>query len=98
MGIDPKSEFRIRACLNYTLREFYDNNGNSSIDKFHLYKLLDESLRFSNEDMLYENVLVSMLAKEEIYQTSENRVALSMLYFAEKIFLEFFNRRANDKK
>ncbi|QKJ27313.1 AAA family ATPase [Aliarcobacter cibarius] len=97
LGIDPKSEFRIRACINYTLREFCDNNGNSSIDKFHLYKLLDESLRFSNEEMLYENILTNMLAKEEIYQTSQNRVALSMLYFAEKRILDFFNRRADDK-
>ncbi len=40
LGIDPKSEFRINACINYTLREFCDNNGNSSIDKFHLINSL----------------------------------------------------------
>ena len=54
LGIDVKSPFRIKACLNYTLREYCDNNGNSSIDKFHLYKLLDDSLRFSKEELLYE--------------------------------------------
>ncbi|MDX3960055.1 AAA family ATPase [Aliarcobacter skirrowii] len=97
LGIDPKSPFRIKSCLNYTLKEYCDNNGNSSIDKFHLYKLLDDSLRFSKQDDLYENVLVEMLAKEEIYKTSENRVALSMLYFAERSILEFFNRRKDDK-
>jgi len=43
LGIDPQSEFRIMACLNFTLKEYCDNNGNSSIDKYHLYKLLDES-------------------------------------------------------
>ncbi len=97
LGIDPKSEFRIKACINYTLREFCDNNGNSSIDKFHLYKLLDDSLRFFNEEILYENILTKMLAKEEIYSTASNRIALSMLYFAEKSILEFFNRRKDDK-
>src|SRR5574344_757217 len=97
LGIDPKSEFRIRACINYTLREFCDNNGNSSIDKFHLYKLLDDSLRFSKEEILYENVLTQMLAKEEIFQTTQNRVALSMLYFSERSILEFFNRRKDEK-
>ncbi|RXK08744.1 exodeoxyribonuclease V subunit alpha, partial [Halarcobacter bivalviorum] len=97
LGIDPKSPFRIKSCLNYTLKEYCDNNGNSSIDKFHLYKLLDDSLRFSKQDELYENVLVEMLAKEEIYKTSENRVALSMLYFSERSILEFFNRRKDDK-
>lgn len=97
LGIDPKSEFRIMACLNYTLREFCDNNGNSSIDKFHLYKLLDESLRFSNQELLYESAISKMLVDEELFVTSENRVALSMLYYAEKRILEFFNRRKDEK-
>jgi len=97
LGIDPKSPFRIKACINYTLKEFCDNNGNSSIDKFHLYKLLDDSLRFINEESLYEDIIIKMLAKEEIYTTKENRLALSMLYFAEKNILDFFNRRKDDK-
>ncbi|MFV7790525.1 AAA family ATPase [Aliarcobacter lanthieri] len=97
LGIDPKSPFRIRACVNYTLREFCDNNGNSSIDKFHLYKLLDDNLRFINEEHLYEEVIIEMLAKEEVYTTKENRLAPSMLYFAEKNILDFFNRRKDEK-
>ena len=97
LGIDPKSEFRIMACLNYTLKEYCDNNGNSSIDKFHLYKLLDDSLNFTNEDMLYEEALSKMLVEEDIYVTKENRYALSMLYNAEKNILEFFQRRENEK-
>lgn len=96
LGINEKSEFRIRACLNYTLKEYCDNNGNSSIDKTHLYKLLDEALFFVNEDSLYEIATNELLAKEEVYQTSENRLAPSMLYFAEKRVLEFFKRREND--
>ncbi|RBQ26072.1 exodeoxyribonuclease V subunit alpha [Arcobacter sp. CECT 9188] len=97
LGIDSKSPFRIRACVNYTLREFCDNNGNSSIDKFHLYKLLDDNLRFINEEYLYEEVIIEMLAKEEVYTTKENRLAPSMLYFAEKNILDFFNRRKDEK-
>ncbi|WP_207190521.1 AAA family ATPase [Aliarcobacter lanthieri] len=97
LGIDPKSPFRIRACVNYTLREFCDNNGNSSIDKFHLYKLLDDNLRFINQEHLYEEVIIEMLAKEEVYTTKENRLAPSMLYFAEKNILDFFNRRKDEK-
>ena len=97
IGIDPRSEFRIMACLNYTLREYCDNNGNSSIDKFHLYKLLDESLNFANEDALYEEALSKMLVDEEIYVTKENRYALSMLFNAEKNILDFFQRREDEK-
>jgi len=97
LGIDPRSEFRIMACLNYTLREYCDNNGNSSIDKYHLYKLLDDSLRFSKEDALYEEALSKMLVEEDIFVTKENRYALSMLYHAEKKILEFFQRRESEK-
>ncbi len=97
LGIDEKSEFRIMACLNYTLREFCDNNGNSSIDKYHLYRLLDEALRFRNQELLYEDCIVQMLAKEEIFVTSENRMAPSMLYYAEKKILEFFKRRKDER-
>lgn len=97
LGIDPRSAFRIKACINYTLKEFCDNNGNSSIDKFHLYKLLDDNLRFYNEEELYENILIEMLSKEEIYSTKENRFAPFNLYYAEKKVLEFFNRRKEEK-
>jgi len=96
LGIDPLSEFRIMACLNYTLKEYCDNNGNSSIDKFHLYRLLDESLRFSDKNALYEECLTKMLVDEDIFVTKENRYAPSMLYHAEKKILDFFNRRKND--
>jgi len=96
LGIDEKSDFRIMACLNYTLREFCDNNGNSSIHKDHLFKLLDESLIFFDENHLYENALIKMLSDEDIYQTSINRYAPSMLYFAEKKILEFFKIRQNE--
>jgi exodeoxyribonuclease V alpha subunit len=97
LGIDPKSEFRINACINYTLREFCDNNGNSSIDKSHLYKLLDESLHFKNEELLYEQVITKMIVEEEIFQTTEHRLSPAMLYYAERRILEFFQRREGEK-
>jgi len=97
LGIDLKSEFRISACVNYTLSEFCDNNGNSSIDKSYLYKLLDEALNFENEDNLYENVITKMLIKEEVFQTDQYRIAPAMLYFAERKILEFFQRRRGEQ-
>ncbi|MGB6327960.1 MAG: AAA family ATPase [Halarcobacter sp.] len=97
LGIDPKSSFRINACINFTLREFCDNNGNSSIDKSHLYKLLDEALHFRNEEVLYEEVITKMLVEEDIFQTNAYRLAPAMLYFAERRILEFFQRREGEQ-
>ncbi len=97
LGMDPRSEFRVNACVNYTLREFCDNNGNSSIDKSHLYKLLDESLHFRDEEDLYEQVVTKMLVEEDIFQTNEFRLSPAMLYFAERRILEFFQRREGEQ-
>ena len=74
------------ACLNYTLREYCDNNGNSSIDKFHLYKLLDESLDFQMKNFIWTSNFKNARWRK-YFVTSENRLALfSMLYYAEKEF------------
>ena len=97
LGIDEKSDFRIMACLNFTLKEFCDNNGNSSIDKFHLFRLLNEALRFENEDMLYENAIAKMELEGDIHKTKENRYSPSMLFNAERNILEFFKTRENDQ-
>ncbi len=97
LGIDPQSEFRIMACLNFTLKEYCDNNGNSSIDKYHLYKLLDEQLRFENKEALYENAMSKLIVDEDIFLTKENRYSLANLYWAERNILDFFNRRKDDK-
>ena len=98
LGIDARSDFRIMACLNYTLREYCDNNGNSSIAKDILYNLLDEALNFKDETILYENALNQMLSKEDIYQTIIDRFSPSMLYYAEKKIIEFFKIREHEKR
>lgn len=95
LGISERSDFRVMACLNYTLKEYCDNNGNSSIDKQLLYNLLDNSLGFKEEDALYESSVITMLASEDIYETTQNRYAPAMLYFAEKRVIEFFKTREN---
>ena len=97
LGIDERSGFRITACMNYSLREYCDNNGNSSIDKEILYKILDESLGFDNERELYEASLNKMLIDEEIFQTTQSRYSPRMLYFAEKQVLEFFQNRKKER-
>ncbi len=93
LGIDQYSSFRIEACLNYSLKEYCDNNGNSSISKEKLFQILDSTLDFTNQNELYENVIIDMLASNKLHQTTKDRYAPSMLYFAEKNILEFFNKR-----
>jgi exodeoxyribonuclease V alpha subunit len=97
LGIDKESHFRIKACLEYTLKEYCDANGNSSISKEKLFTLLDDALNFSDKNELYEDVIIQMVAQDNLHQTKSDRYAPSMLYFAEKKILEFFEKRANEQ-
>ena len=93
LGISEQSSFRIMACLNYTLREYCDSNGNSSISKEKLFSLLDISLNFNDKNSLYEDSIIEMLASNTLHETSKDRFSPSMLYYAEKKILEFFENR-----
>ena len=94
-GIELTSPFRIKACLNYTLREYCENNGNSSISKEILFGLLDDALDFSNQTTLYENILIEMIADGSLIETKKDRFTTKMLYFCEKSIVEFFQKRSN---
>jgi len=95
LKIDEKSDIRIIACLDYIIKINFDNNGNSSINKESLFKLLDNFLGFNNQNMLYDNCINQMLLNKRLYQTSKNRYSISTLYFSEKNILEFFKIRKN---
>ncbi|RLA73592.1 MAG: exodeoxyribonuclease V subunit alpha, partial [Epsilonproteobacteria bacterium] len=94
LGIEEHSTFRVGACMSFVLKEYCDNNGNSSISKDKLYALCDDNLNFYNQEELYEKVLTQILASKDIHQTKLDRYAPSMLYNAEKRILEFFQIRA----
>lgn len=94
-GIDPKSPFRIKSCLHYTLMEYCEANGNSSIAKETLFAILDTTLHFQNETLLYENSILAMIGDKELIETKKNRYTTTMLHFCEKYILEFFKKRQN---
>ena len=96
LGIPKDSQFRIMACINYTMREFCESNGNSSISKEELYNLLNDALYFNDKDSLYENSIIDMLANDRLHETIKGRYAPGNLFYAEKQVLEFFNKRANN--
>jgi len=93
LGIDRESKFRITACMNYTLREFCEANGNSSIKKEQLFSLLDEALNFSDKDSLYEESIIDLVAKNEIRETIKDSYAPNIYYNCETKILQFFEDR-----
>jgi len=98
IGIDRKSNFRIQAGMNFVLNEYCNSNGNSSISKKRLFSLLDDMMKFENENILYERCLQHQISSGEIKKTTQNRYAISMLYFAEKNIIEFFRNRQNKNR
>ena len=93
LGIDKLSNFRITACMNYTLREFCESNGNSSISKDQLFTLMDGALNFNDKDSLYEESLITLLAKSEINETIKDKFAPSIYFNCETKILDFFENR-----
>jgi len=93
LGIDKLSSFRITACMNYTLREFCESNGNSSISKEQLFSLLDDTLNFRDKNTLYEESIISLLSKEEINETQKDKYSPSIYFYAETKILDFFESR-----
>ena len=93
LGIDKQSNFRITACMNYTLKEFCESNGNSSIKKEQLFSLLDNALNFNEKNRLYEDALVSLLSKEEITETITDSFAPSIYFNCETKIMNFFEDR-----
>jgi exodeoxyribonuclease V alpha subunit len=93
LGIDKLSTFRISACMNYTLKEFCESNGNSSIAKDQLFMLLDDALNFENQETLYEEAVIALLSKDEIHETISKKYSPSMYYNCETKILEFFENR-----
>lgn len=99
LGIDAKSPFRIESCINLTLKEYCEANGNSSISKQKLFDLLYSSLDFPKSqeiDMLLESSVANLLKDEELYITSKDRYSPRMLYFAETKIINFFKKRSDN--
>jgi exodeoxyribonuclease V alpha subunit len=97
LGIDRESSFRVTACMNYTLKDFCEANGNSSIKKEQLFSLLDDALNFKDKDTLYEEALLNLLNKEEINETKKDSFSPSMYYFSETKIIDFFKNRKHHK-
>lgn len=93
LGISKESNFRISACMNYTLKEFCESNGNSSIAKDQLFMLLDDALNFKNKEHLYEEALIALLSKDEIHETTKGKYSPSIYYNCETKIIEFFKNR-----
>ncbi len=93
MGVEKTSTFRIMACINYTLNQYCEANGNSAISKDELFALLDDALGFHDQDILYENCIIELISKDELKETKQNSYALSIYYFAETKILEILKKR-----
>jgi len=95
IGLNRKSTFRVQSAISFVLNEYCNSNGNSSISKKKLFGLLDDTLKFTDENELYTLALNSGVLSGEIKKTTQDRYAISMIYFAEKKIVEFFKSRQN---
>lgn len=96
IGIDPRSQIRIMACLKYNLNDYCENNGNSSISKENLMQIATKALGFCDNAM-FENAIFQMVANNDLMQTYQNRYAPKYLYHCESFILNFFAKKMGQK-
>ncbi len=94
MGVDPFSEKRISAAMDFALNEYCDQQGNSCVEKYLLFEQLDNLLGFSGQTNLYEMVLLERVNDGTVYPLANHRYAPDRLYEAEKFLFDEFKRRA----
>lgn len=97
LGIESDSQKRITACLSYCLNEICENGGNSSVSKKELQKYTSKILGFEIQDDIFANSVIKMIASNDIFETSKERISPRYLYFAEKYVLDFLQKRKNVK-
>ena len=88
MGIERHSSKRIATAMDYVLNEYCDAQGNSCIEKEHLFRLLDELLQFEDQHKLYDEVLLESVLEEKLVELRDNRYTTLRLYDAEKLIYE----------
>ncbi len=93
MGIEQENENRLAAALQYALMEYCEAEGNSCVQKSVLFQKLDELLGFTHKEVLYESVLITLAAEDEIQFLSNDRISPRRLYEAEKFLFDEFTRR-----
>ena len=88
MGVERDSSKRIATAMDYLLNEYCDAQGNSCIEKEHLFTLLDELLQFEDKHTLYEEVLLESVLEEKLVQLQDKRYTTLRLYDAEKLIYD----------
>ena len=94
MGIEKENEKRISSAMDYVLRNYCEQQGNSCIAKEILFSGLDELLGFRDKNHLYEAALIERVAQQSIVIMKNDRVSPARLYDAEKFLYESFTTRA----
>lgn len=97
MGMDPKSEQRIGAAMDFILNDYCERQGNSCVDKEKLFSLLDETLEFYDIGPLYTQILLERVGEHSIVALQHERYAPDRLYEAEKLLFDEFKRRGKKR-
>lgn len=83
-GVNLKSEARIEACIEYTLKSYTDDTGNTYMDEDDLIKKTREYLLLNqDDDERISTCLTNLSFKGDIVHEN-NTYSPSVLYFSEK--------------
>ena len=99
MGIEPKSEVRLKALCQYVLKELIYSKGDSFIDNKDLQKQVNQYLSVSNSleltDDEYQNILNKLTSENKIYFSNDGRIFDFDLHRKEIELAKIFTNKLN---
>ena len=105
-GIDIQDDNRVKACIDYVIFFYTNNNGNSCITKEFLFELIN--LELGIEDVDGNRVLISkekfesniseLIENKELVKIGEDKLSSSFLNFVENSIIEIIKSKINNSE
>jgi len=95
LGIEKENIFRIETGILYVIDEFFNNEGNSSIEKEKLIEISKELLEV--DESLIQKQIEQLILKELLKNLPNEKITTPFYFHIEKKIIEFFEFRKNIK-
>ncbi len=105
LGIKPNAKERIKACINFIMIDYTNQQGNSAINLSELFEVLSKELKIeSDESIVFEFnedefilILREMIDDEIIVKLNEEKVTSSFLNYAENFIIDELKKKSDNK-
>jgi len=97
LGMKSDSPKRIGACIDYVIKQYCEQQGNSCVELSVLYKLLKEELNDGSE-ALYKSVISSRINSEDLVLLSDTKITTKSYNDIEEKIYTYCEKKRKEKR